>query len=104
MIDEATPTPGPPTGPAPENNIRIGDKACIPANGNVRINCNTLSGSTPLTYEWRRDGILITNPTPPTSLTVSQAGMYRCMVSNRFDSDSATSQIQGMHLLSYPLM
>ena len=62
----------------------------------MRIDCNTITGSMPFTYEWRREGVLLANPNPPNSLVVTQAGSYMCTVRNSFGDDSATSQIQGM--------
>ena len=101
VIDKApTPTPGLPDSVDDDNTIQIGDKTCIPANGNVRIDCNTLYGSAPLTYEWRRDGVVIANPTPPNTVVVSEGGVYMCTVSNSLGNDSATSQIQGTMQLS----
>ena len=90
---------GPPTELDEDNTIIIGDSTCIPINGSVRINCSTYQSN--LVYQWSKDGEVVTNPSPPNILTVTQRGNYTCTASNSASSEHATSWIEGMGIMHF---
>ena len=85
---------GPPTGLDEDNTIIIGDSTCIPINGSVHINCSTYQSN--LVYQWSKDGEVVTNPSPPNILTVTQRGNYTCTATNSASTENATSWIEGV--------
>ena len=87
---------GPPTGLDEDNTIIIGDSTCIPINGSVHINCSTYQSN--LVYQWSKDGEVVTNPSPPNILTVTQRGNYTCTATNSASTESATSWIEGTYV------
>ena len=103
IIDKVTPPIGPPTGPDEGNRVTIGDSSCIPVGQSVIINCTTIQGSTPINYQWTRDGAPIPNPIPESILMVTMRGNYTCTTSNNISSDTATSWIEGS-LLKHIIM
>ena len=90
--------PGPPDTELDEDNtIIIGDSTCIPINGSVHINCSTYQNN--LVYQWSKDGEVVTNPSPPNILTVTQRGNYTCTATNSASTENATSWIEGIWLV-----
>ena len=85
---------GPPTELDADNTIIIGDSTCIPINGSVHINCRTYQSN--LVYQWSKDGEVVTNPSPPNILTVTQRGNYTCTATNSASTENATSWIEGV--------
>ena len=85
---------GPPTELDEDNTIIIGDSTCIPINGSVHINCSTYQSN--LVYQWSKDGEVVTNPSPPNILTVTQRGNYTCTATNSSSTENATSWIESM--------
>ena len=85
---------GPPTELDEDNTIIIGDSTCIPINGSVHINCSTYQSN--LVYQWSKDDEVVTNPSPPNILTVTQRGNYTCTAANSASTENATSWIEGV--------
>ena len=86
---------GPPTESDEDNTIIIGDSTCIPINSSVHINCSTYQNN--LVYQWSKDGEVVTNPSPPNILTVTQRGNYTCTATNSASTENATSWIEGTY-------
>jgi hypothetical protein len=54
--------------------------------------CVSASGSTPLSYQWRRNGSNIAGATS-SCYTATQAGSYDCVVSNSCGSDTSDDAV-----------
>lgn len=70
--------------------------------GSTRQFCVTASGSSPLSYQWQRDGVDISGATS-SCFTASLAGSYRCVVTNACGSavsNAATLTVNGSPTIS----